>query len=357
MFGIFSSRPAINFGDALARKFSERYPPSLDKPDAPKISANRLGRILESLFAEAQAYRAEHKLGYYRRTRLSHAFKWRLMELGYSKPLIDMATEGLVVYLHKPMQDQPDIREAQVKRSRKAARNKELAVSPPSATSPSVGATGSSAFSRTNPSPRYTELTRLYRQMHEEGEAFLDLPPEETFPGLSLPPQAARIKRLIDSTKAAKILDYGSGKGLQYQARNLAIPGIEGRVPSIKEYWEVAEIRCYDPSYTPYSTLPSGAFDGVVSTDVLEHCPEEDVPWILDEIFSYARKFVFANVACYPARKRLPTGENAHCTIRPREWWESQIKEVTKRHNGVEYEFWIQWKEAEGNIIEEVIRG
>lgn len=81
------------------------------------------------------------------------------------------------------------------------------------------------------------------------------------------------------------------------------------------------------------------------------------MPWILDEMFSYARKFVFASIACYPAKKRLPTGENAHCTIRPREWWESQIKEVTKRHNGVEYEFWVQWKEAEGNIIEEVIRG
>jgi hypothetical protein len=67
---------------------------------------------------------------------------------------------------------------------------------------------------------------------------------------------------------------------------------------------------------TPFSALPEGRFDGVVCTDVLEHCPEEDLPWIVGELFGYARLFVFANVACYPAAKKLPNGENAHCTIR-----------------------------------------
>ena len=42
---------------------------------------------------------------------------------------------------------------------------------------------------------------------------------------------------------------------------------------------------------------------------------------IVAEIFSYARRFVYVNVACYPAEKRLPNGENAHCTVRPPEWW------------------------------------
>jgi hypothetical protein len=54
----------------------------------------------------------------------------------------------------------------------------------------------------------------------------------------------------------------------------------------------------------------------VISTDVLEHCPGKvNVPWIVDEMFGYATRFVFANVAVIPAGKRLPNGENAHCTI------------------------------------------
>ncbi len=200
------------------------------------------------------------------------------------------------------------------------------------------------AFSRAAPSPRYQSLVELYRTMHFEGEKFLNIPPEQTFPGLSLPSQAGRIKRLIEATGAANILDYGSGKGQQYDLRG--IPGPDGeRYDSIQDYWDVDYIQCYDPSYTPFSKLPAGKFDGVVSTDVLEHCPEEDLPWILDEIFGYAEKFVFANVACYPAKKRLPTGENAHCTIRPPEWWRALIAETAARHPGVAWEFWIQWRE------------
>ena len=198
-------------------------------------------------------------------------------------------------------------------------------------------------FSRNNPSPRYVALQAHYSTMHEKGEGFLGIPAEETFPGASLAPQAARIKRLIDLTEAVTILDYGSGKGKQYAPR-LIKDGKGGEWPSIIEYWDIDEVVCYDPCYPPFSKLPTGKFDGVISTDVLEHCPEEDVPWIIGEIFSYARRFVFANVACYPARKRLPNGENAHCTIMPVEWWSGIIESVARKHQGIVWEVWIQSK-------------
>lgn len=200
------------------------------------------------------------------------------------------------------------------------------------------------AYSRESPSPRYRELVALYRTMHLEGERFLAIPPEDTFPGASLPPQVTRIKRLIDATGATSILDYGSGKGRQYDLRDVRLP--DGRVvPSIADHWNVDYVHCFDPSYPPFSKTPEGKFDGVISTDVLEHCPEEDVPWIVDEIFGYATKFVFANVACYPARKRLPTGENAHCTILPPHWWAEVVGSVAARHADLEWEFWIQNRE------------
>src|SRR5437763_1557904 len=86
---------------------------------------------------------------------------------------------------------------------------------------------------------------------------------------------------------------------------------LRGGPEGIAEYWDVDEVRCYDAGYQPYRKLPAGQFDGVISTDVLEHCPEEDLSWILQEIFSFARRFVFLNVACFPARKTLPDGTNA----------------------------------------------
>jgi len=196
-------------------------------------------------------------------------------------------------------------------------------------------------YSRANPSPRYTELQQLYCQMHEEGERFLGVPPEKTFPGSSLPAQAGRIKRLIVQTGALTVLDYGSGKGRQYEPHT--IRDASGATwADVIDYWGVDEVVCYDPCYAPFSRLPSGTFDGVICTDVLEHCPEEDIPWIVEEIFSYATRFVFANVACFPARKRLPTGENAHCTIRPAAWWQALLEEAAARRPGIAWEVWVQ---------------
>lgn len=179
-------------------------------------------------------------------------------------------------------------------------------------------------YSRANPSPRYRELLGLYVRMHAEGETRLGIPAGQTFPGSSLFPHLARIKTLIAATEAKTILDYGAGKGLQYRPHKIVVGGAHV-ADGVAEYWDVDEVQCYDPGYPPHSTRPQGRFDGVICTDVLEHCPEQDLPWILEEIFGYARRFVYLNVACYPARKTLPNGENAHATVRPADWWRGKV--------------------------------
>lgn len=164
-------------------------------------------------------------------------------------------------------------------------------------------------FSRQQPSPRYLELLGLYRRMHEEGDRRTGVPAEATFDGRSLAPQAERLAGLIRKTAARTLLDYGSGKGKLHSG------GL------MHQRWNVEAITCYDPAYAPNAVLPAGRFDGVLCTDVLEHCPHEDMEWIVGELFGFADKFVFASVAGYPARKILPNGENAHITIRPTEYW------------------------------------
>jgi hypothetical protein len=197
----------------------------------------------------------------------------------------------------------------------------------------------SSKYTRAAPSPRYRRLLEQYRTMHLYGETRLGIPPEQTFPGTSLPKEAPRIKEFIVRTGAKTLLDYGSGKGQQYWPRRMndAAEGVE--YPDIKSYWGVADVRCYDPGFAPFAELPMGRFDGVICTDVLEHCPEEDIPWILRELFSFASKFVYANVACFAARKTLPSGGNAHCTIRPTKWWGEQIADAARSNAAALYEF------------------
>lgn len=198
-------------------------------------------------------------------------------------------------------------------------------------------------FSRANPSPRYLELMSMYGIMHREGDVAHGIPAEKTFSGISLPRQAHRIRSVIQRTGARTILDYGCGKGTQYRPAPISQQGVV-RWNSIQEYWGVDSIRLYDPGYEPYSELPTGRFDGVVCTDVLEHCPEEDLAWIVEGLFDYARKFVFANVACFPARKTLPNGENAHCTIKPAGFWKSLLEASASRNPGLLWEVWLEEK-------------
>lgn len=181
-------------------------------------------------------------------------------------------------------------------------------------------------YSRKNPSARYLELCAMYHNMHNEGynrnhngnEHFIK--PEEAFPGHELPKFVVPIKKLIDGHNAKTILDYGAGKGLQYN--KIRIQGENNHeFDSIQSFWDVDKITCYDPAVETHNILPEEPSDGVVSTDVLEHCPHEDLPWIIREIFAHANKFVFANIACYPALARLPNGENAHISTFPPQWW------------------------------------
>lgn len=196
---------------------------------------------------------------------------------------------------------------------------------------------GGNAYTRANPSPRYVELLQGYSHLHSHGEPFLKTAPEATFPGASLLPHIEAIRSLIERSGAHEVLDYGSGKGLQYRPMEVRIKGSPGRWDSIAEFWDVDNVTCYDPCHPPYSRLPQGKFDAVISTDVLEHCPEEDLPWIVDEIFSFATKFVFVTIAGYVAKKRLPNGENAHCTIRPMGWWQKLFEDTAARHPGVDW--------------------
>ncbi len=198
-----------------------------------------------------------------------------------------------------------------------------------------------SIYTRENPSPEYRAMVDMYATLHAEGAdkaANEDhRPPEQTFAGKMLASHAPTIKQLIDRTGSRTLLDYGSGKGQSYQQKDIEIAGQVA--PSLKEYWGLDQIRCYDPGYEPFSQLPRERFDGVISTDVLEHITEPDLPWILDEMFGFARRFVFANIACYPAKKNLPNGQNAHCTVRPPDWWKGMIHAVAMRHTDVSYRF------------------
>ena len=92
------------------------------------------------------------------------------------------------------------------------------------------------------------------------------------------------------------ILDYGCGKSLYHP-----------------ESWNAYR---YDPAVPKWEVKPEKGrkFDLVICTDVLEHIPETSLHIIIDELFSYSSKVVFATAATKPAGKVLHNGMNEHAT-------------------------------------------
>lgn len=99
LFGSVSGKDVDQFAKTLAQNLAKRYPPALDKGGERKISQKRLTAILEDTFNRAMEFKQQNKLGVYKKARLGNTFRWELQEIGYSEKFIEVATEGLIVYV------------------------------------------------------------------------------------------------------------------------------------------------------------------------------------------------------------------------------------------------------------------
>ena len=190
----------------------------------------------------------------------------------------------------------------------------------------------------------------VYGKLHADHEKY--------FAGFTLKRYADRITELVKLTTPRRLLDYGSGKGYQYLLRryhlkwapymcgfdseleNDGVDAFEGNelphcydlgVRQLRERSCAKGPDCYTTcpmiqrkSKEPCQKLP--IFDGVFSTDMLEHIERDDVPLILDDVLSFITPddrptFAFFSVSCIPADKFLPDGRNVHVTMEQPQWW------------------------------------
>ena len=98
-FGLFSTKHITQFAATLANTLAKRYPPALDVNPEKKISQARLTKVLEETLAQAVDFQRQHKLGMFGKAKLGNEFKWQLKELGYTEKFVEVATEGLMVYV------------------------------------------------------------------------------------------------------------------------------------------------------------------------------------------------------------------------------------------------------------------
>lgn len=140
------------------------------------------------------------------------------------------------------------------------------------------------------------------------------------WPGGSLKDHIPAINEIIKTKEIKTALDYGCGKAKFHPTE-----------------WSSFFTK-YDPGYPLYEARPTGTFDLVICTDVMEHIPEDSVEYVINDLFSYSKKYLYVNICTREAAQILPNGENAHVTVKPEKWWNSIFENISQNYPGIEFD-------------------
>jgi hypothetical protein len=171
------------------------------------------------------------------------------------------------------------------------------------------------------------DLIKLYTQVAQEGYEKTDSSyVEDPFSDFELRAYREQVRETLEQHKITSTLDYGCG------GSNWNCPDFDESGESAVEYFNLNQAFHYEPARNLDQRT---SVDCVVSFDVLEHVFITDIPTILRDMFSYSKKLLILNIACYPAAAKLPNGENAHITVRDPVWWKGMIDSIAIEYPNV----------------------
>jgi SAM-dependent methyltransferase len=115
----------------------------------------------------------------------------------------------------------------------------------------------------------------------------------KTFSGSLAFHHAEAIKDVINAVGATTVLDYGCGKGIQYEGED-----------SLETLWGVPVTK-YDPAIERFAREPDGSFDLVICTHSLGCVPVDDMPAIIDRVYRRATKAVYVGELIGSVKKKV----------------------------------------------------
>jgi len=99
MFGLFSPGKVTEFARSLAQNVAQRYPPAIANNPDQIVSQKRIVEILDQVFARAQRFEQENRLGLFSKLSLRSVFKQEMREAGYEEKFANFAVEFLAARL------------------------------------------------------------------------------------------------------------------------------------------------------------------------------------------------------------------------------------------------------------------
>ncbi len=104
----------------------------------------------------------------------------------------------------------------------------------------------------------------------------------------------------------------------------------------------------YNPACAAPAPAAGPVADGVVCTATLDFLPDEDVPWMLADLFHHARRFVCLAVSHGSCAYPLPHGPPLRGRARPLAWWRAHLDRLSPRYPGVQWHLTIEMSHGAG---------
>jgi SAM-dependent methyltransferase len=119
------------------------------------------------------------------------------------------------------------------------------------------------------------------------------------------------VQPFLEQYQPTSVLDFGCGHG--------------ALMASIQQAYPDMRVEGYDPGNPAHNQVPKRSFDAVISADVFEHVEPEHLAKTLKLINDKMIIAGWFRIACYPAKKHLPDGRNAHLIVESPDWWREQL--------------------------------
>jgi hypothetical protein len=172
-------------------------------------------------------------------------------------------------------------------------------------------------------SKRYYEIVESVKKFHLENK---------TYSGGGTLGYAHDIKELAEKYNPKSLLDYGCGKGLQYESGSIIAFGNDQL--TFDKFIGVESVYKFDPCVEKFKEHPpTGAkFDAIIAIQSLTAIPDADMPLIVKQLESMTNKFCFIGTNLKTGKTKKGNGlENKDPyflgnRLDPK-WWKEQFKD------------------------------
>lgn len=147
----------------------------------------------------------------------------------------------------------------------------------------------------TQPSRIYDKTLELTRNFH--------MMRENAYSGRFLFRYVERLEEVLKKHECKTLLDYGCGKGVQWQMLDdgTFLQDRLGVTPTL-----------YDPGWPKYMKEPKGTYDILVMTQVLGNIPKIDAEWLFNRLELFAEKAIFIGERTERKYKRVHVDYEEH---------------------------------------------